>query len=302
MLGCHIQAKRRVCFSRWLWKCWNNDCHRQPEMRKWWQSIQLPEQDLQELYKRVGASPKAASFRAYVPEIDLPSGCTWLSDPRNPGFVREYVESRSYSVEDLERQYFVRFAPAGTIYFHDEKGVEPDRCMVEDRLLIPIIQRRRLISWQARRFFDNPQYKGQKYLNMPGSKKEEWLYNMDVALMHDDIVIHEGAADVWRTGANAVALGGSTMSSQQRERMKTLWADDGQAVVMLDSAADDPEAPRHAAAIVTELNDCKVFPRGAVAAQLPAGDPGDNELVTIKHCEAEARKQLNNPSKWRTGT
>jgi hypothetical protein len=99
---------------------------------------------------------------------------------------------------------------------------DPDYPMANDRIIIPIINNGVLVGWQARYIGDAP--KGTpKYFTMPGMRKKEILYNLDVARKYPFVVLTEGATKVWRIGPEAVAQFGDTLSSYQAKLLATFW-------------------------------------------------------------------------------
>ena len=152
-------------------------------------------------------------------------------------------------------------------------------------MLIPILQGRRIISWQARTF--DPDAKKFKYLFPPKCKKSTYLYNMDNALFTENCVLVEGVTDVWRVGpggsqgeSQAVALFGKSMSTRQEWMMKHLWGYDGSCVILLD-----PDAELVMRKLCARLRKNEIFPKGVPYLVLAKGyDPamyGRPELLEL---------------------
>jgi hypothetical protein len=208
-------------------------------------------------------------------ESELPKGCPPIISAEVPQHVKDYIHKRGFSPVELDKHYMVRYAPEGTEYGSAEDDTL--RTMRTERILIPIIQRRKLVSWQARSIEDawgnTPE---PKYIFPPKSKKSMWLYNMDNALFHKDMVIVEGMTDVWRVGPQAVALFGKKPSRHQLTIMKILWGYDGRCVICLD-----PDARKMAIWLERYLKSQNIFPRGVVVAELTKGDPADHTAEEI---------------------
>ena len=105
--------------------------------------------------------------------------------------------------------------------------------MVKGRIYIPIYMHKQLVGWQARQVGDSTF--SVKYYN--GMKRNQVLYNYDVASHQPVVVLVEGVPSVWRLGAAAVCLFGKTMSLWQSTTIATTWV--GKPVfLMLDYGAD----------------------------------------------------------------
>jgi hypothetical protein len=227
-------------------------------------------------------------------ETTLPQGCLPLRDPGVPAYVPQYLYGRGFDPTGLFNDYYIHYAPKGTVYTTTSEGV--DREFYEDRLLIPIIQGGRLVGFQARRISDEA-YPGGKYLTV-NAKTARALYNRDVAMFHRDVVIVEGPTDVWRVGPEAVALFGKTLKSGQRELMKLLWGFSGSCVVVLDADAEHTKTsrgtpkPKDSDKVIASLRRHQVFPRGVAKVVLPVGmDPAQLPQSEIRDRIAEARTQ-----------
>jgi DNA primase len=156
----------------------------------------------------------------------------------------------------------------------------------EDRLVVPVVQGRMLVGYQARVIQGESAC---KYLTV-SVKTAASLYNRDVAMFQRDIVLVEGVTDVWRIGPSSVALFGKTVKSGQLALMKLLWGFSGSCVVCLDR--DDPHAAEAQRKMVQLLRQEKVFPRGVSGAELPPGkDPADVPLPLLLEILEGARRQ-----------
>jgi hypothetical protein len=228
------------------------------------------------------STPHAKVFTAYTNNLEIPKGCIPLLSERLPGYVTDYLSNRRLDMEELSTKYHVVYAPAGISWVENGETKE----FYDDRLLIPIIQSRRLVSWQAREIGNSSK---QKYLFHGESNKNRYLYNMDNALLHDHIVVCEGVTDAWRVGEQAVALFGKSLSLTQLELMKRLWGARCSCVVALDSDAADSEND-----IVELLKKHKVFDLGVTGLRLAENDPDSYSRKAINDKIAAVRlKDLN---------
>lgn len=270
-------GKNVVSFSRHLVRCHNEHCHMRPDFRRFLEErgIGYDVPGIPILLTEATKAPEKKAFRAFLGRtIDLPPNTVPLTSGNLPGFVYSYLAEREWDVQELADVYGCRFGYKGTSWTSPMVRMDATNQPVphiisfeQDRLVIPIIQGRRLVGWQARKFNDEPQ---QKYLNPPDLPKSDWLYNYDRALFYPTVVVCEGVADVWRVGENAVALFGHSLSPRQQELMKLLWGVDGRCLLLLDHDAD-----AEADEIVDRLRKAQVFPRGVMKVPLQDDrDPG----------------------------
>ena len=254
-----------------LYKCQNESCNLNWYVNK----IDVEENTL------IETKPRA--FTGIVlQESELPKGCLPLLSPEVPTGILDYIRGRGFELTELANEYFVHVAPKGATYaFGDET-----REFYDDRLIIPVIQGRRLVGWQARRCKDLPKDK-YKYLNSD-VKKSACLYNRDVAMFYRDIAIVEGVTDCWRIGPDCVATFGKDASNIQIELLKALWGFSGSAVVCYDT--DDATAVKKQIRLVLRLRKEKVFPRGVAELRLPPGtDPANLTRSRVRELIQEAR-------------
>jgi hypothetical protein len=245
-----------VYFSKTLNYCFNEQC----DIRRYFDRIESNIDGTVE----IKTTPKA--FSAYIPEeLELPAECLPIIHNDVPEYVVEYLLQRKFDLQELNDIFHIKFAPGGTVY---PTSGEPYTAY-EDKLVIPIIQKLKLVSYQLRTL-DSANRR--KYYNPAGIPKSHFLYNVDQAMEHADIVIVEGVTDVWRIGAQAVCLFGKSQSCAQRELMKTLWGYDGCCIVVLDSDADYDSLK-----LYKKLKYEKIFPRGVFQLCLENGDPADHK-------------------------
>jgi hypothetical protein len=252
-----------------VYHCKNEGCN----LTSYFRSIKLDPE------KALYVSKPTAHIKYMVRPTAFPQVTFPIISDEVPEYAREYLWERGFNPVEMHNKYDVRFVPKGTVYYKNESPDIPKEEweaveFYEDRLLIPIIQGRRIISWQARSFKkDCTQY---KYLFPVGCKKSHYLYNMDNALFSENVVIVEGVTDVWRIGPGdnagaprAVALFGKSLSQQQLWMMQHLWGYDGRCVILLD-----PEEEATMIKMGALLQEKKVFPGGVAYLKLAEGyDP-----------------------------
>jgi len=256
-----------------LWRCQNEKC----DLRYHLRNLQIPE--------AVPVAMKPTTFIGIMQEeVPIPNGCLPLGSADVPAAAYDYLHGRRFDPAALFNNYLIMFAPKGTEWWPAENG-EPARVLYEDRLLIPVIQGRRLVGYQLRRLEDRPKDK-YKYLNAKLTKSKA-LYNRDVAMFCRDVVLVEGVTDVWRVGRHGVGLFGKDISPTQLLLMKSLWGFSGRALLCLD--ADDAAAQVKMEYMAEHLRREKVFPRGVGLLRLPVGyDPATIPTSVLDELEAAA--------------
>lgn len=119
-----------------------------------------------------------------------------------PKLHKEYLRSRNFHPNRIKRKYDLRACNTTGRY--------------KFRLIIPIYQARRLVSFVSRAIFDDM---SPKYLNPNRNEIEltpkETVYNVDSIIPGHDALIVEGATDVWRWGNGAVATFGIEITQRQ---------------------------------------------------------------------------------------
>jgi hypothetical protein len=282
LFGARIIPKNKktpIFFGRFLVHCFNENCHRKAAMAEWLNKLD----DIDGIESRAEIkevdehSPAKKTFTKFLINKEvLPTPNLSLISEDTPSNVISFLEGRDFDIQKLDSVYMCRYVPEGAVWKSavDENVKEVE--FYEDRLLIPIFQKRRLVSWQARRLRDSQSSK-KKYIFPPGCRVSEYLYNMDMAWKFKNVVICEGVTDVWRIGNNkelsvsAVALFGKHMTRYQMDLFKLLWGYDGKGIVMLD-----PDASKESKMITTFLSKYKIFPKGVVELRLKDKDPGEH--------------------------
>jgi hypothetical protein len=263
----HEMRYRRslVRFSRKLYVCHNEHCR------------------LEDFFAELSIDPNEKS--TLKPErkrpllgaqVPIPAPLYALSNDLVPVGVLAFLAGRDFDPLELERNWGVCYMPRGASYNTGRKQVT----FHEDRLWIPVHNRRRLAYWQARVLVDTSWQK-RKYMNaqLEGDVgKAMMLYNMDRAWRYTNVTLVEGITDVWRIGDDAVALLGTTLHRPQLEIMKVMWGHCGSACVCLDGDAVDK-----AAVIAEQLRKEQVFPDGVSVVRLDEdADPADYTREEIR--------------------
>jgi DNA primase len=129
-------------------------------------------------------------------DVELPYGFNPIESPH------PYLEKRG-----IPWQYAAK---------HDW-GVS-DAGFTKDRIIVPTFMNGRLVFWQARATWDEPENKDfKKVLNPKGVSNRPILYNYDSAKEFETIIITEGFMDCAKVGADAVATNGKRLHGQQVE-------------------------------------------------------------------------------------
>ena len=119
------------------------------------------------------------------------------------------------------------------------------------RIVIPIWFKNEYKGWQTRKIGDG-KAGGIKYCTAPGMRKSKIIYNYDIAIKQDYVVICEGVTDVWRVGAAGVCLFGKKASNEQIRLIKEGWRDKDICLLL------DPDASKESAQLFDNLKrDCK---------------------------------------------
>ena len=255
----------RILFSRNLYVCHNQRC----DVSDWLEMV-VDDKNYSKT-AMPGAIPVNAgrSFSVFLKQLDtLPEPHRSLQAPESIVVTKYLRDCRGFDPDMLEQRFLVRAALKGATY-KKENGTPLE--FYHPRVLIPIVQHRILVGWQARSI--DPEEKRYKYLNPAGMQKTRWLYNLDQALMYPDILITEGIFNVWRIGEDSVALFGKVLHFPQMRLMQLIWGYDGLAVVCLDedTYADDTDLN-----MAELLRTSQAFPRGVAVLRLRGGDPAEH--------------------------
>ncbi len=278
-----------VRFSHYLMRCHRGGCNLKPVIDRILSA--MPQEYSKDAVDGSVTLKKGNDLSVIMQNINLPLPSYGLLSDKTPQSVVDYVLGRNFDPNTLDTRYGIRYVPKGAIWEHPIPEVaegEPPAPVKEpfrfwdDRLLIPIHQHRMLIGWQARALKKDAE---PKYIFPGGAKKSTWLYNMDRAMFHQDIMITEGVTNVWRVGDDTTALFGHAMSVHQLMLMKTLWGFDGKAIVCMD---DDTYPKNTDRMIATVLRMEEAFPRGVAVLRLRGGDCADHERGRIQFLKSLA--------------
>lgn len=217
----------------------------------------------------VAAPQRPATAHRLLPPMALPAGAEQL-DPGNPAHhaaLRYLVSQRGLTLAQI-RDYRLHLGTRG---------------FVRDYVIFPCVMHGAIVYWQARATWDPPRglSAGQlkvwrkatayrKTLNPRACEGEasaaEVLFGLDQAAVHPTVVVVEGPIDAIRTGPQAVALLGKTLSQAKAARLSSLRAT--KIVVYLDAGEAEREKALEIAGQLTSGADVYV-------AQAPEGcDPG----------------------------
>jgi len=274
--------KTPLKFSDRLCVCHRRNCHRNSSsFQKWLKGLKLhklPTIDLSAAGKMLKTSMK---YGICVGASDtLPSPTYPLFSEYTPQFVRDWVLiNRRHDPYFLQNVHGVGYSPPGGSYknlSHPEG--RQDREFYDHRLVIPAIQGRELIGWQARFIGQRCPKKTAKYLTSPNMSKSNFLYGLDKSLLHNIVVITEGVFDVWRVGDIAVSPFGHSLSSMQRMQLRAVYGRNGGCILMLDPNVND-----EAYTLALELDAAGIFPRGVVPVYMYDGkDPDERNVHELR--------------------
>lgn len=172
-----------------------------------------------------------------------------------------YLAGRGFDVETIGRFYNVQWCS------------DSDRYICQDRLIIPIYHKQKMVGWQARAAYDTNWKTSRlpKYYTAPGTPKSQILYNFGNAIQYQVGIIVEGVTDVWKVGPQAVCTLGSTMSMQQQSLFRKGFQD--YAGVLLYDPDVKEQTASNASAFAADFNSS--LKSGFCVVQLPDGtDPG----------------------------
>jgi len=169
-----------------------------------------------------------------------------------------YVLHRGYSPAHLQNEFEIGYCGYAPAPFGP----------ATDRLYIPIKMNGELVGWQCRSITSHGTERLPKYYTMRGMAKNQVLYGFDAAKQHPFVVVVEGATDVWRIGAPAVAILGKSMSGAQQQLLQSTWP--GRPIII----ALDGEAIIESEGIVADLARNRRNP--IVRVSLPPGRDPDS--------------------------
>lgn len=283
LAGCVIKRETgHVNFSRGLIICYRCLFNQDPIRRDlFWKRLEENgyDENHREVIEAQSAKTQYSSVEtAPTADIVLPSMVP-LKRGMCPDRVLDYLRlTRKIDPDDLSLRTSCGWAEHPS-WFGDPVG----------RIAFPIWQNRTLVGWQGRALdedlnntADNQERKVPKYYFPAGSKKERWLYNLDIARWSPVGVLVEGIFDVYKIGHSGVGRFGSAVHPSQLKILRDIW---GNRSVVYIPDGDDPHAIDMARSYVEQWNMRGLFEDKAHLCMLPRGkDPGDMahaELVQI---------------------
>lgn len=147
----------------------------------------------------------------------------------------------------------------------------------EGRLVLPIYENDKLVSWQARAIVDDGR---PKYLSATNTFLANYWYNFDQAIRFKTQPIVEGAFDVMGIGPMAMGCFNKVISEEKLNRLVQADSETGKTSVyplVLDPTQNEKDAaagrPHHMDVAYKQFVRC--FPKRTFKVWLPAGkDPG----------------------------
>lgn len=258
----------------WLAVCYNEGCLKDFERQRtlWNMVFDITSYDPSRDRVKAGEKP-CQSLR----EVELPGtplALTWLASAYPDHPACEYLRSRGYDPAVIGQQY-------GLSVCQDPPG---KYWQLAGRLIIPIRMDGKLYGWQARLIGESTDRRVPKYFSMPGMKKTQVLYNIDVAQHHPFVVVCEGPTDVWTFGPEAVSLFGKSISTAQLQRLRLTFGEKGKPIILML----DGDAIEEAEGILHEMKRNKGRPVPCAMVCLSNGtDPGDYATNDLRALVAE---------------
>jgi len=196
-----------------------------------------------------------------ISEIKLPSLL-----PKWPQKYLDFLEKKGYDSKQIITKYHLK--PVGNIGKY------------KFRILIPIFENRQMVSFTARDITDRSDI---KYRDLQPEKSiipvKKCLYNIDKA--GKNVVIVEGASDVWRIGSGAVATMTTQYSNSQIDKL--LEHEIKSAFIMYDG---EELATQKAYNLADRLSG---FLDYVEVIEIEDGDPGELTSADIKHLRKELK-------------
>lgn len=275
-----------AAFGKGLCICYNDGCDLGEGVDR---RVRRQKQDTLEkiLKPYVAHTVRLRTPRRMVPkavEAKLPHDCVPLSRLSHGHAAIQYLLSRGFDPAQLERDWQVLYC---------YRDVNPS---VSERLIIPIYDETGLRGWQARYIGTPPSSNIPKYFTMPGTPRNNVLYNYYRASKYPFGILVEGVTDAWKVGLNAVASLGSSFSARHFQMMQAAWGSTGLGL-LYDNELDDPKKARKYRKALDMLRTPNAFAQGVVEFRLPPGvnDPGDMDSTQLKAYLNECARLANFP-------
>jgi hypothetical protein len=260
-----VRDPKTGTINLWLLNCFNEQCNdvydNQLHLFKMLYDNATPPDKLQ----------KEVVARRGPRKVDWPGPMWRLDDlakrsPKHPAI--QYLESRLYDPIYLGKKYQVAYC------------LESKMELAHRRVVAPIFQNGKFLSWQARALQDDLPKGTPKWFTLPGSRTSEFFYNFDNAIKGRTIVLVEGPSDAWNFGPQAMSLIGKTLSPEKISLLKKYARKGVKIVVMLDPNQDAKSIEKgrkhHIEVVYKQLNEEPTFKGRVAKCYLPSGyDPGD---------------------------
>lgn len=251
--------------TRGFWMCFNEQCHKEERNRleDTLKGYMGGPSELRNVY-RGPAAP--ATETGELKETKLPGKCVLISRaPADHPAVR-YVADRKFDPVALAKDWGVSVC------------LQSPNPLLEGRVIVPIELGGKLVAWQARAANDRD---FPKYYTTPHFPKSRVLFNLDGAMSGRCVVVTEGVFDAFRVGKSAVCVFGKSVSTVQRELLRSHW----RGVVFLLDADAIEDAQKQMEKLGPDH-----FSWGARCVKLTESkDPGD---ATVKQLRRAFREQL----------
>lgn len=204
-------------------------------------------------------------------------------DPGHPAV--QYLLGRGFDPELIGRFYNVHWC------------TESSRYLCQERLIIPIYHRKRMVGWQARAAFDTDWKVSHlpKYYTAPGTPRRQILYNLGNASQYRSGIIVEGVTDVWKIGPQAVCTLGAALSGPQQQLFRRSFRDYA-GVLLYDPDVKDKVADSVAGFVDKARQE---FKNGFCVVQLPDGtDPGSLDRSFLRPYIAQQAEEQGVTISW----
>jgi hypothetical protein len=200
-----------------------------------------------------------------------------------------YLAGRGFDPEIVGRFYNVHWCS------------KADRFICQDRMIIPIYHRKRMVGWQARAAYDCDWKKSYipKYYTAPGTPVRHVLYNYGNAVNYQTGVVCEGVTDVWRVGPMAMCTLGASMTTQHRSLFVQGFKDHSGVLLydpdVLEKA--EPKVQEKLEQMVLELST--KLNSGFCRVNLPEGtDPGSLDRSFLRSYVAQVAEEQGVTVNW----
>lgn len=261
-----IDPSSGAVFGKGLCICYNDGCDLGDNVDR--RTRQSKQDMLEKMLKPyVARTVRLKSPRRLAPKrtkATLPPDCVPLSRLSRDHDAVQYLIGRGFDPAELERDWQVMYC---------YRDVNPN---VSERIIIPIYDDTGLRGWQARYVGTPPSSNIAKYFTMPGTPRNQLMYNYHRASKYDFGILVEGVTDVWKVGMNAVATLGNSFSSHHFQMAQAAWGKTGVGL-LFDNEPDDEKKVAKYNKVLNLLRSPGAFAWGVLEFRLPPdiNDPGD---------------------------